>query len=77
MLASRGRHASIRPRLHALEETEGEHAAGVNTGFLHSAWNERLARPTANPSIAVDTGAAGSVAAPRVTNSGVKCSTVR
>ena len=38
--------------------------------------NERLASPRKNPSIAVSGASSGSLAAPSVTNSGAKCSTV-
>ena len=38
--------------------------------------NERFASPRKNPSIAVSGASSGSVAAPSVTNSGAKCSTV-
>ena len=49
--------------------------AGTTTGFQRAS-NERFESPTKKPSIAVLGASSGFAAAPNVTNSGARCSTV-
>ena len=54
----------------------GPDAPGVEIGRGQATCRDRFDRPIQKPSIVDSRGASGSVAAPSVTNSGTKCSTV-